>query len=92
MTIAGLPAEIWRLISREATSVRSNLSFAPEADDKASVRGLALSCKPLYGIVTSVFHENLVLNGYDDFVFLWSVPYHLVRYSILCLIHRDSRC
>lgn len=90
MTIAGLPTEIWRLISREATSVRSGLSFAPEADDKASILGLALSCKSLYTVVTSVFHENLVLNGYDDFVFLWSVPCHSVRYSPLYLKHHNS--
>lgn len=85
MTIAGLPTEIWRTIAREATIVRSEISFAPDADDTSSVRGLALSCKTLYATVTSVFHENLVLKKYDDFVFLWSVPCHSVRYGLIYL-------
>lgn len=79
MTAVILPAELWTIVIRQAVCDWPETSFVPQADNFECIKGLVFSCKRLLAIVTAVRHENLVLDDYEDFVFLWSVPFHSVR-------------
>ena len=78
--IPQLPAELWTQIVRYAITNWPHTSFNLLADDFNSVQGFSGASKFTRDIVEGLRHENLVLEDYDDFIFLW-IPCLAVRYA-----------
>lgn len=85
--IPHLPAELWTAIVKQTITVWPSASFNLLADDFDSVEGFSNASTLTRGIVDKLRHENVILQDYDDFVFLW-IPCQSVRCVRFALVFK----